>query len=225
MRRAYHFLPAKWAIDVLSNRRLKISTFSDLNDPFEFLNCEMSNKDFKKAIDETRKEMYREVGVICFSKDWSNPLLWSHYADKHKGICLGFEFSDNEPKLSEVFYIRNKQALCDELVKAVNRGNGGKEEQIMRKLLLSKYEGWSYEDEVRMFAKLDEEDKDKDSDGNYNYYGGFSKDIALKQVIIGVRCDKKAEDIKNIEGHNCVEIIKARLDFETFRVVENQEVS
>lgn len=89
----------------------------------------------------------------------------------------------------------------------------------MRKLLVSKFRDWDYEDEVRIFASLDK----KDSDGKC--FAGFSNDIALKQVIIGVRCDNTAEDIKKyIEGYNGIEIIKARLDFETFKVVENKEV-
>ena len=30
-------------------------------------------------------------GVLCFSRGWHNPLLWSHYGDKHRGVCLGFD--------------------------------------------------------------------------------------------------------------------------------------
>jgi len=28
--------------------------------------------------------------VTCFSEVENNLLLWSHYADKHKGACIGF---------------------------------------------------------------------------------------------------------------------------------------
>lgn len=221
MRRVYHFLPAEWAIDDLRKRRLKISTFSDLNDPFEFLNCEFSDKGFQEAFDEI-KEIYKKDGLICFSNNWSNPLLWSHYADKHKGICLGFDVSNkSESDMVEVRYIDNKKALCDEFELVVSRSprNEEEEERIMKKLLVSKFRGWDYEDEVRIHCELGE----KDSDGNY--FGDFSNDIALKQVIIGVRCDNTAEDIKKyIEGYNGIEIIKARLVFETFKVVENKEI-
>ena len=38
------------------------------------------------------------MGITCFSKSPSKTLMWSHYADKHNGICLGFSF---EKKLEE----------------------------------------------------------------------------------------------------------------------------
>lgn len=30
-------------------------------------------------------------GITCFSEDDSNMLMWSHYANNHSGICLGFD--------------------------------------------------------------------------------------------------------------------------------------
>jgi hypothetical protein len=33
------------------------------------------------------------MGLLCFAGDWSEPVMWSHYAEKHTGICLGFDVS------------------------------------------------------------------------------------------------------------------------------------
>mgnify|MGYP001562713115 CR=1 FL=1 len=215
--KVYHFLRADDAINDLRKRGIKISTFSDLNDPFEFLNCGMSAKDIQDALKETMEEIYKKCGVICFSKNWSNTLLWSHYADKHKGICLGFEVPDD--KLAAVDYISNKKALCAEFEKIIGQ-NSHDEEIIMNKLLLSKYKGWDYEDEVRVFAPLDEKDN------NGNCFMDFSVFSGLKQVIIGVRCDKTTtEKIKEcVKGYDGIEVIKAQLDFETFKIVETLEI-
>ena len=30
--------------------------------------------------------------VKCFSKDPTNTLMWAHYADNHRGVCVGFHF-------------------------------------------------------------------------------------------------------------------------------------
>ena len=30
-------------------------------------------------------------GVTCFSEERDNIIMWSHYANSHKGICLGFD--------------------------------------------------------------------------------------------------------------------------------------
>lgn len=48
---------------------------------------------------------YYERGVCCFSKTYSNPLLWSHYGDQHKGLCIGYGMERNPmPQLHEVDY-------------------------------------------------------------------------------------------------------------------------
>jgi hypothetical protein len=44
----------------------------------------------------TRDDLNREKGLVCFSADWRNPLLWAHYSDKQKGLCLGFEFPEQK---------------------------------------------------------------------------------------------------------------------------------
>lgn len=47
---------------------------------------------FLKTLDEAKSKM----GITCFSKSPYNTLMWSHYADKHYGICLGFAFNQNQ---------------------------------------------------------------------------------------------------------------------------------
>ena len=44
-----------------------------------------------------------EMGLLCFSRNWTHPLLWSHYASKHEGICLGFDLKRGS-ELQEVQY-------------------------------------------------------------------------------------------------------------------------
>ena len=39
------------------------------------------------------KILLSEWGVACFTRDFTNPFLWSSYADSHSGVCLIFERS------------------------------------------------------------------------------------------------------------------------------------
>ena len=39
-----------------------------------------------------------ENGILCFSEDWTDPVLWTHYGAKHRGICLGFDVKDGFAK-------------------------------------------------------------------------------------------------------------------------------
>jgi len=41
-------------------------------------------KDYLKSINE-------EFGIFSLSKSKNNLLMWSHYADSHKGYCIGFD--------------------------------------------------------------------------------------------------------------------------------------
>jgi hypothetical protein len=34
----------------------------------------------------------QNVGVLSFSEKYSDILMWGHYADSHKGICIGFDY-------------------------------------------------------------------------------------------------------------------------------------
>lgn len=35
---------------------------------------------------------FDSVGVLSFSEDFTNPLMWAHYADQHNGIVLEFDY-------------------------------------------------------------------------------------------------------------------------------------
>jgi len=41
MRRVYHFLSAHWALDDVHRKRVKISQFDELNDPFELFGARL----------------------------------------------------------------------------------------------------------------------------------------------------------------------------------------
>lgn len=93
--RAYKFLNAHFGLKSLYERRLKISRLDELNDPFEFLPFDLSNRAQRWAVRETRKQLGEKQGILCFSAAWSDPVIWAHYSDKHKGLCLGFEIPEN----------------------------------------------------------------------------------------------------------------------------------
>ncbi len=38
---------------------------------------------------------------------WSNPVIWAHYGDKHRGLCLGFEVPEmhGDPENDESHHV------------------------------------------------------------------------------------------------------------------------
>src|ERR1035441_3016297 len=98
VRKLYHFTSADHALDDLRNRRLKIAQFDDLNDPFELRSVDLSGAGHAAALDQFKAETARDYGLLCFSEEWNNILLWSHYADQHRGVCLGFDVSGSSDR-------------------------------------------------------------------------------------------------------------------------------
>ncbi|MBL7103181.1 MAG: DUF2971 domain-containing protein [Bacteroidales bacterium] len=36
------------------------------------------------------KKQNDHYGILSLSAKWDNILIWGHYAEKHKGFCIGF---------------------------------------------------------------------------------------------------------------------------------------
>jgi len=52
--RVYHFLSPEYGLKDLKEKRLKISEIMSLNDPFEFLGVNLSDKDTRKKMKELK---------------------------------------------------------------------------------------------------------------------------------------------------------------------------
>lgn len=55
------------------------------------------------------------LGVYCMSERCADTLMWSHYADQHRGICVGFDMSKwnliDTPMLFRVAYEEQRQTF------------------------------------------------------------------------------------------------------------------
>jgi hypothetical protein len=204
VKRVYHFLSAVHGLDDLHRRRLKIARLDELNDPFELWAIAQPDRRVREALKATKLQMSKDCGVLCFSLDWHNPLLWSHYADKHHGVALGFDVE--ERILMPVFYRKTRPVLRE-----LNM-------QVANWLLFTKFVDWRYEQESRIFATL----KDRDTETGL-YFCDFGPQLVLREVIAGPLCEVSLQALRNAAGSSSViKFRKARLGFKTFRVVTDQ---
>ena len=88
--RLYHFLRTEHALRAMEAGRLKAANLNEVNDPYEYLTIGFSSDDEEKAFLNLRKEVVRRLVVVCFSETYQEPLLWGHYAEKFRGVCLAF---------------------------------------------------------------------------------------------------------------------------------------
>lgn len=97
----------------------------------------------RDQVEQIRKENYDELGVTCFSETYDNSLLWSHYGQGHRGLCLEFDTAASLfGKIQKVEYVDKVPEidLADMLL--------GDSSQVLSGLL-TKASCWAYEREWR----------------------------------------------------------------------------
>lgn len=214
--RVFYLTGTQFALSNISLQRLKIARFADLNDPFELLAVDLADKRYRAAFRNTKEQINRDRGLMCFSKSWRNPLLWGHYAEKHAGMCLGFDVPDK--LLASVIYAKTPMKVRVDTETDLPILN----ERVTNRLIRTKFYDWSYEEEVRLFAALDH---DMIESGNYFY--SFSSELKLREVILGPRCEVPIDAVRNLleRFDNSVSVVKSRIAFSSFSVVENRAAS
>ena len=214
--RVYHFIDELFGIDDIQRRRIKIARIDKLNDPFDWFSVNWPNQRFRMAHHAMVKKMAENTGLLCFSRDWRNPVQWSHYADKHEGLCLGFDVPDTwvEP------VVYQQRRIVPDILRAIFHQDQA--EELVRASLITKFSHWRYEQEVRAFVRLDPV-----TEVNGNFFFDFSDQLTLREVIVGVRSNLNRERLHLALGNLVSEVRcrKARLAFNTFRIVEQRKAS
>lgn len=123
--------------------------------------------------DDIIARLTNEVGMLCLSEHNDSILMWSHYGADHTGLCLGFEATP----YTEFFGAAQKVSYSDKLPH-IQSFNMHPEDQV-DKIFLTKYSGWSYEDEWRII--------DHDNGPGLRSYPSE----LLKSITFGLRTEKE----------------------------------
>jgi hypothetical protein len=112
-------------------------------------------------------------GVCCFSAAVDNPLLWSHYSDRHRGLCIGYGLNRTpRPQLRKVVYGGSRTVATSLIAKALLENDATAQESLDRDVLLRKAPPWRYEREWRLLGDR----------------GVRDSALELKDVTFGLRC-------------------------------------
>lgn len=209
--RVFQLMPAHFALENIRNRRLKVSLLEDLNDPFELLGVRLERSGHRQVIRQWQRHMAKISRLLCFSRKYTNPVLWSHYADKHRGMCLAFDVPDRF--LSEVTYAPARLEIDFELE---TKNPSGVSTETVQRLLTTKFVDWQYENEVRMFVRPEE----VVNDGGLQFYP-FGDDLSLRDVYLGPRCTvtpKQVRDAFRPEDERAL-VNATRLAFKSYHVI------
>lgn len=219
--RLYHFTTATFGLDDIVKQRLKIALINELNDPFELVGCDLNDKHWRKSFRQYKAEMHEKFGMVCFSRNWEDPVQWGHYADRHRGVCLGFDVNPIHAK--QVSYVRSRVPIPYEEDLAIST-SGQKNtnlEAFFGPLLYTKFAHWSYEDEFRMWSALNE--FEVGPNGQKLYFMNFDQGLALREVIVGSESTLTRDDVtKALSAFKGVEVSKARPAFRSFKIVKQK---
>ncbi len=140
-----------------------------LNDPFDGLNYieKESFKIYNNHFNNNKKPI--EViptdklwGVACFSEVWDNPMMWAHYTNQYKGICIEYSFEILEKainrKLSQNPINKDDSNnlpidLDYKLLRVDYVNEMPKEFDSIETALKTKYNSWEKEREWRLVAQ------------------------------------------------------------------------
>lgn len=212
-RRAYYFTSADYGLSGIALRRLKIARFSDANDPFELLGVRLRDRRVRKAVKDFKKQCNKTTGLLCFCQDWTKPILWSYYAEKHKGVCLGFDLKSE--LVRDVMYQKDR-----EMVDFDKDGESFVvDDKLKERLLLMKSIHWKPEDEVRIIVDLSKAKRD-----GQLYFRPFDSDMVLTRVILGPNCALDPSAVKDLVRvrHPLAIVFRSRAEYGGFKVVFNQ---
>jgi len=211
--RVFHFVSREFGLKDLQQQRLKVAQIQDLNDPFELRAFGSADLAIRSVIEKIRDELAQKRGMLCFSQDWRNPVQWSHYAERHLGLAMGFDLPDE--LLTPIIY--SSMRVDPDVSVLMSKNNSA--ESLMKIGLTTKYRHWQYEKEMRVFVDLNERDP---STGLF--FVPFSDELCLKEVIVGANSNITRAEINSALGPSAsnVKILKARLAFKSFRVVRQR---
>ena len=213
--RLYYMTRANWAEVILRERRLKLSRFYEANDPFELNVIDSRDRKIRTIVQLIERHHNKNTGMICCSLDWKSPMMWAHYGDKHRGVCVGLEVEDS--LVSTVDYTDKKINV----VLGAHLPKHGLSVELLQRVLLTKATCWSYENERRLLAAL----KTPDPHSGL-YYTEFGPQVQLREVVIGHRCPWKTTKVIELLGDVVapVRICKARPAFGRFEIIEQSLV-
>lgn len=219
----YHFLSSEFALKALRDRRLKVSRINELNDPFEFCAADFSDSDTQTKLQTFKNQVNERHGVICFSEHYHDPVLWSHYADGHRGVALVFEIPDDQA----ISIDYQPERLRLDVDTAIQRG--GFTESDVSKLIATKFSSWHYENEIRMICRLHDHFCQIDSQGKKIYFESLSLEsfgldsLKLIGLIRGIRCDLVPMDIASeLLAADTLSVQDTQLDLSSFQVISGK---
>jgi hypothetical protein len=147
----------------------------------------MIPKKVRDGVAKFQRDLAEEYPMLSLTRKRNNLLMWSHYADSHRGFVSGLD-SDNpffhreKPRtmtpLAEVRYSNKRPVMppFDDITP----------ENVHELVFLTKSEHWAYEEELRMFAQPRTANAVETDSRGFNVYLFDLPTEVVVEIILGL---------------------------------------
>lgn len=156
---------------------------------------------FTSEIIQKVKEVRNNALISCFSKKYNSILMWSHYGDKHKGVCIEFDRPDKDFLDVKYSMKRCKFDLEDTTRRLLGYMLSNEQVDVNDKNLIKciskpfivKSLDWKYEEEVRCILS-------STSDGvtTSNELNLYTMPTKITKIYVGCKADLESSEYKDL---------------------------
>lgn len=207
---AYKYRPyTKYLIESLKDETIGLTSPTTFNDPFDCPIIELLNNDEK--VSGLIRQAYNDcLKIACFSAntklpydddnkqklvqeekqcgsmpEYCNELMWAHYADSHKGVCIKYHFPNSLTQLADgkdgvMCYFKDVSYSSQDL-----HQYSGKDSINLYDAFFLKGEKWAYENELRLLLF--------DINGRPGFHSITAKNC-IESVYFGLKCPQEHRD-------------------------------
>lgn len=171
------------------------------------------------GLNELYDRIDKHFGITCFSKKSDIALMWSHYANKHKGFVIEYDLSnltvEDAEKLSFMLPVKydNKRPRLDVYNLQKFKDSSGNPDVMdlavntLFEVLFVKAKEWNYEKEIRVITYISDE---SDRSISFNY---------IKSIILGVNASEYVTElISNLCREKGYNLLKYELHEDEYKL-------
>lgn len=191
----------EFLLSELARKELGVSSPEEFNDPFDCLilssirqieHKEEYKEQMKRYNIKTITNELRKIRVRCFIEEnnniintppFLNTLMWAHYANSHKGICIKYSINEDSPLLCNKDMGNLIKGRLDHVIYSdilvENKGVLDYEDCFLTKSTV-----WEYENEYRLVYY------DAQKDAKHYTIPLNELGLRIEAIYFGLNCDK-----------------------------------
>lgn len=174
----------------------------------------------QNGLNNCMNEIKDSIRVVCLSEVYNSMLMWSHYAQNHKGFCIEYEFDESNTfykHLHPIIYTKERYTTSK---RDMSNTNG----KWIYKTICRKSDVWSYEKEWRIVTvNFNKVMPDKLKYPNGKYVLDLKENI--KAFYLGAKIEKKyKEEIIWFAKQNNVEVYQMNLSPDSYDLITKRMI-